>query len=458
MDELTLIAGISFSVLVIFLRPGYALAAYITALLWYPNYMMISIGTIDISIGRIVVTVLLLRCLFDSKISKSFKWTSVDTWIVIAMITFTAPLFIYLPFKQAFENRSGFLMDSLLAYMVTRLIITDYQRLIQVLKWLAFALVPLAAVGVFEAVTEWPPYEIIFRHSRYFQYVSYYGTRWGFKRAVGPFSHTILFGCTFAIFFPLLYYLRNEQGKWRRRGLTFALAMVAGTMSSLSSGAWVAMIVAVFCVIMEKYKRWVKPMLICFAIGCILIAFISNRPFYHVIASYANPFGGGGWHRAKLIDLAIENFPQWWFLGYRGEDPGWGPTLGMEITDITNEFILAGVRYGIWGIIALCGLLWSVFHGIYKSYHRTRNPRLRSFYWAAGSVLISITVTWISVSFFGQLIPLFYFIVGITAASFGFIPVRKQIANAKVNPAIERQKRSIPGETVTTAFVNINEN
>jgi hypothetical protein len=146
--------------------------------------------------------------------------------------------------------------------------------------------------------------------------------------------------------------------------------------------------------------------------SCILIGIISNRPFYHVIASAANPLGGAGWHRAKLIDLAIENFDEWWRFGYGDKDPGWGPSLGMTWTDITNEYILRGVRYGILGVIALSVVLVQAFRGLAAAHKKVKLPIAKSLCWTFGSLLFAVVVTWMSVSFFGQLITLFYCCLG----------------------------------------------
>jgi hypothetical protein len=54
MQGVTLTFALIASLLVITLRPQYALAVFITALLWYPSFLAVSVGTIDILIGRFV--------------------------------------------------------------------------------------------------------------------------------------------------------------------------------------------------------------------------------------------------------------------------------------------------------------------------------------------------------------------------------------------------------------------
>ena len=416
MQGVTLTFALVLSVLVLTLRPKYALVAYIVGLLWYPAYLAVSIGTIDILVGRFVVAVLLMRCYFDDRLRRKFTWCRLDTLVTLSMVVYVGAYLVTQvnPIPQTLEGRAGFLMDTWCAYLAARFIVTDRKKLISIIKCIGIALIPLAILGVIESVTGWQPYAALWRFSPWFRggerYVS--EGRFGFARAVGPFSHAILFGGVFAMYLPLIYYLRHEKGEWR--SLTYVIFLIAllGALSSMSSGPWVMVIVVIFCLVMERHKQWAKPLFMLLVFSCISIGIASNRPFYHVIASWANPLGGASYHRAKLIDLAIENFDEWWLVGYGDKDPGWGEFLGMGRTDVTNEYILNGVRYGILGVIALCAVLAKSFRDLISTYRRLTNPAMKALCWAFGSLLFSIAVAWMSVSFFGQLSTLVYCSIG----------------------------------------------
>jgi len=415
MQGVTLTIALILSVLVIALRPKYAFVAYIIGLLWYPSFLAVSIGTIDILVGRFVVAVLLLRCLFDDRIRTKFKWCRLDTLVTLSMFVYVG---VYLitkvsPLSASIENRGGFLMDTWCAYLAARFIVTDRKNLISIIKCVSIALVPLAILGVIESATGWQPFAPLRRFSPWFAGGNVVSEgRFGFARAIGPFSHAILFGGVFAMFLPLIYYLRYEKKDWRSFAYIISGIVLLGALSSMSSGPWVMVISVIFCLIMERYKHLAKPLFIFMVISCVIIGIASNRPFYHVIASWANPLGGAGWHRAKLIDVAIDKFDEWWMIGYGSKDPGWGHYFGMGITDITNEYILKGVRYGILGIIVLCAVLVKAFQGLISTYRKQQHPVTKSLCWAYGSLLLSVTVAWMSVSFFGQLSTLVYCSLG----------------------------------------------
>jgi len=442
MQGVTLTIALILSVLVIMLRPKYAFVAYIVGLLWYPAYLAVSIGTIDILVGRFVVSVLLMRCFFDDKIRRKFTWNRLDTLVTLSMVVYVGAYLITIeqPITAILISRAGFVMDTWCAYLAARFIVTDRAKLISIIKCIAVAMVPLAILGIIESSTGWQPYAPLWRFSPWFKggpVVS--AGRHGFSRAVGPFSHAILFGGVFAMFLPLIYYFRREKGDWRNLAYIISAVVLLGALSSMSSGPWVMVIVVIFCIMMEKHKKLIKPMFIFLVFSCISIGIASNRPFYHVIASWANPLGGAGYHRARLIDLAIEKFDEWWMVGYGDKDPGWGPYLGMGRTDVTNEYILNGVRYGIFGIIALCAVLAKAFRDLISTYRRLRHPAMKSLCWAFGSLLFSVVVAWMSVSFFGQLSTLVYCSFGMIGSicSTGFnwqIPNR--ISIVKSRPAL----------------------
>lgn len=423
MQGVTLTVAAIFSLSVLTLRPAYALAAFITSLLWYPSWLRVSIGTIDISAGRIVVSVLLLRCLCDQRIISKFTWSRLDTWVTLSMVVYVVVLCITLPLSYAIENRGGYLMDTWFAYIVARLIVTNKATIISVIKCVSIVLAPLAILGVIESISG----RYLFRHM---MSLSPWITerdwtlepRWGLARAAGPIGCPIKFGCSLAIFLPLVYWLRNQKRYWRVLAYPLSGAVLIGALSSMSGGPWIMIGVAIFCLAIESRKNWVKPLLIFFVLSCVFIQITSNRDFHHVIISYTNPLGGSAGHRATLIDLAIEHFDEWWVIGYKGVDPGWGPRLGMVHTDVTNKFILNGVLYGIIGVIVLCLVLITSICSVVRLHKSTTDPELRSWAWALGSWFVVVIAGFMSVNFGGQLESLFYIILGMLGSSSSLRP------------------------------------
>ncbi|MHC4158585.1 MAG: O-antigen ligase family protein [Planctomycetota bacterium] len=419
------------SLLTLVLRPPYAFIAYVAVALWYPKYLTVSVGTLDISAIRIVGAVLILRCLCNQQIRSQFTWSRLDTWVTISMAVYVGMYFITRPLSIALENRGGFLTDTWLAYLVARFCITNREGLITAMKWIAMLLVLLATLGIVETLTGWQPYLPLTALCPWRPEVRLTEPRTGLYRAIGSFGHPILFGCCFAMFLPLIYCLRYEQSYRRLLAYVISAIIAAGCLSSMSSGPWLMLVVVIFCMAMERKKHWVKPLLILFALLCIGVEIISNRPFYHAVLSRMNPVGGAWWHRAKLIDCAVDSFREWFLLGYKGQDPGWGFYLGSDHSDVTNQFIMNGVEYGILGIIVLCAVLIVCFQGLISTYKKTNDPFLKSFCWALGCMLFSVIVSWLSTCYFSQMLTLFYSLLGVVGSVTGWQNSLSSLRNGK---------------------------
>ncbi len=415
MESITLVIAIIAGALVLTLRYDRAFAAYVASMLFYPSYLVFQLGVLNVSVARVAVTLLLLRCLADNRIRGKFHWSRLDTWVTFSIAVYCIiPLFSsYLPATKVLQNRSGFIMDTYFAYIAARLCINDYAARINFIKLAGILLIPLALIGIIESCTGWQPYLSLMQYCPWGTVINI-NPRVDFFRAIGPFSHPIMFGASFVIFLPMIYCLRHEDGNWPKLAYILSGIAVIGVLTSMSSGPWMMAILVIVCLIIERFKYLAKPLITFIAFSCIVVSIISNRPLYHVIASYANPLGGSGWYRAKLIDLAIEHFGEWCFAGYGGQDPGWGPALGNNWTDITNNYIIIAVEDGILGVIAFCGVLAVSLMDICKSYAKTGNYKMKSWYWAMGSLIIVLIISFNTCIFSGRQIYCFIVLWGLS--------------------------------------------
>ncbi|MCX5638325.1 MAG: hypothetical protein NTX52_11630 [Planctomycetota bacterium] len=91
---------------------------------------------------------------------------------------------------------------------------------------------------------------------------------------------------------------------------------------------------------------------------------------------------------------------------------------------------MAGAEYGIWGVIALCGVLAVAIRTLVRLHNLSNDIILRSWLWSLGTILVTTIVVWQGVSFFGQMPTIFYCILGVV----GSAPVLagEQIASSKI--------------------------
>ena len=84
---LTLLIAVVGCFLVIFFRPALGLAVYVIVSMWYPYCVgTISIGSIDFSVGRIVIIALFFKIFFSTNLVSNFKVILLDKLIIILFV------------------------------------------------------------------------------------------------------------------------------------------------------------------------------------------------------------------------------------------------------------------------------------------------------------------------------------------------------------------------------------
>jgi hypothetical protein len=151
-----------------------------------------------------------------------------------------------------------------------------------------------------------------------------------------------------------------------------------------------------------------------------------------VFLTRMNPLGGAGYHRARLIDSAIQHFDEWWAVGYRGLDPGWLPISAITFTDVTSMFLLNGTQYGILGIVTFCGMLICAMREMIRLHNCSTDPGLRSWAWALGSTVLIVIFACVGSNIRGQVQLLFYVILGMIGSSSNLRPKVVKIPNKRV--------------------------
>jgi hypothetical protein len=361
-----------------------------------------------------------VKLIFCPKLTRLFKWHIVDTLIVLEFVAYLVANSITTDFGKVIEYRGGRLLDTLVPYFAFRVVIIDKKETETLIKGALVVLVFLAIMGVVESLTGKSIYDTLQQYRPYTTLSTItekgdYAPRYGFNRAFGPTSHPIMFGLSFAIFFPLVWYLRRQGKIWKFLTPIFAIMVALGCLSSMSSGPWLALGVVLFCLFLERFKFIVKSIVYSLLAFILLIEAISTRHFYYILAQFAMS-EETAWYRARLLDVAIVHLPVYWAFGYGLVDPGWGREIqGLEITDIVNHYVLIASECGIICLAIFISIFFLCFKGICRFSKVTTDPDNQSFCWVLGTVLVAlVTVMW-SVSLFGPPLSLLYIIFGMAA-------------------------------------------
>jgi hypothetical protein len=430
MEEITLCVGLAAAALVLLLPPRYGILVFLAVLLCYPDYLRIIVFGCTVSAGRLIAMALLMRCLLDEQLRRGFRWTKLDTLIIIADAVYMLTLSCARAdsFFAGIKYQAGAMVDTTFAYFSLRLIINNRAVLVSVVKMVSIVLVIMALLGAFEAVTTISPYKGLMKYYFYAdrgpsaykfrdqEVVVGHGheERLGFFRAQGPHGHPILFGASFALLLPLVWKLFYQM-RWKRLRIPVCGVIVVGGASSVSSTPFTGLLAALMGLVFERFERWGKQLFVLFILSCVFVEFYTDRPhFYYVLLGRLSIQEGTGYDRGRLIDAAIKHLPEYWLAGYGFRDPGWGPEVGgADYTDVTVHYVYLAVMYGVFGLLAYLAIVFKLLFSLWRKYRRSVETFDRDICWA---LIVCIAVTLVldlGVTPFGVLPVLYSIIFGI---------------------------------------------
>lgn len=136
---------------------------------------------------------------------------------------------------------------------------------------------------------------------------------------------------------------------------------------------------------------------------------LMNAPVWHLISRITVVGGSTGWHRYYLIDQAINRVGEWGFIGTKSTSHwGWG------LFDITNQYVLVGVKGGLLTLILYVAVIALSFRAVGRMLTHSAPDRYQTVLtWAIGASLFVHCMNFIAVSYFGQIIVVWYMLLGI---------------------------------------------
>ncbi|MGZ8941492.1 MAG: hypothetical protein ACXW00_01825 [Methylobacter sp.] len=334
-------------------------------------------------------------------IDKLFIW-----WAIVSIVFGT----LSKPSTALFINRLGDVYNALGCYFFARCVIVELEDVVVSVRTLAIITLPIAAFMLVENRTSHNLLAVFGGVSEIT------AVREGHLRCQGAFRHPILAGVFGATQFPLFVAL------WRYRSSNRGLALIASISSLIivvtahSSGALLALIAAIAGLLLWRVRK-AMPLIRWGALLAILgLAMVMKAPVWYLIARLSEVAGGTGWHRAWLIDQAIAHWDEWWLFGttYTAH---WGPAgevtpADPNMMDITNHYIMEGVKGGMLKLGLFLAIIVNCFRGIGQ---RLRAKSLNSpdefFVWALGVSLFTHCLSFISANYFDQTILVWFWVL-----------------------------------------------
>ncbi len=360
----------------------------------------------DFTLLRILVLFAWAR-LFLRNEFQGFSWNRLDTMVVAWKMSGTIVFTIANGTLSAFINRCGWMFDGVGMYFFFRCALQNWSDLYSLFRYLTLISFPVAAAFLFESMTARNVFSV-FGGVPAITFV-----REGKLRCQGAYSHAILAGCFWAGVAPWMLSTYHKNGKLVvAGGLTCIMLIVS---SCASSTPILACVFAVIGMLLYRVRSHMRLVRWGFLLTLIILHFARDKPVWHLI-SRVNVVGGStGWHRFRIMDATINNFSEWWLWGET--DPmSWGV---WEMRDITNQYILEALRGG--GATLLCYILMIgfAFSLVGKALrHLNEMPRERLVVWSVGTALFVHVCIYFSVSYFGQIMMMWY----LTLAIIGSLP------------------------------------
>jgi len=139
-----------------------------------------------------------------------------------------------------------------------------------------------------------------------------------------------------------------------------------------------------------RFRRYSTVAFWCIVGMLFSLHFVMNHPVWHLICR-VNVFSGStGWYRYYLIDQAIKHIGEWAVLGTRSTEH-WGYGLG----DVTNQYILEGVRGGLITLILFVVMLSTGVTMLVKLSNSITSPGERWLAWSIFAALLGHCVSFL---------------------------------------------------------------
>jgi hypothetical protein len=393
---------------VVALAPArWAFLSIMTGVLFITQGQEVSVGGFHLFAMRFIELAAIGRVLLRRELKIS-TLNEIDRLVLTLYFYSTLVFLVRSSEEQAFAI--GVAVDACFCYFSFRALITTVEDFKWFLRSFTLLLVAYAGLVIYENVTT----TNLFASMGGFV-LSADGTldvntwsRGGRLRSYGSFRHPSLLGTLGGSFLPLyigLFFDRKER-TISAVGIASCLAIV---WASNSGGPASCVLVAMIGWLLWTNRTRMQLVRRGLVATVVLAALLMKAPVWYLLARFSALTGGDGWHRSYLLDTAFRNISDWWLAGMPTKDTAnWFPYVNEATggADVTNEYIVLGIRSGLGAMILLIVLLISSYKLLGKALAVLRTQPdskvLERLYWGIGVVLAVHTFNWFGISYFDQ--------------------------------------------------------
>lgn len=365
----------------------------------------IVIGTLDFNLLRIMVIFAWVR-LFSLREYQNFRWKPLDKLIIVWALVGTTIYTVQQGSLAALVYKIGVNFEALGLYFFFRCVIRSLADVDRLLRGIVVLSIPVAVALSIEKQTG---------HN---EFAIFGGVpeitllRQGKLRAQGAFAHPILAGTFWAALLPMMagLWFRNVSGKmFASVGIMTTGVIVWACASSTPIAATAAAIVGAAVWPFRGMMRWVR-----WGVFGTLVSLhlVMKAPVWNLLARIDLVGGSTGYQRYALIDAAVHHFSEWAIIGTQST-AAWG----YFMFDVTNQYILEGVRGGLITMLLFIAQIVLAFGAIGRLRRVTAGVRRdEAMVWAMGVALFVHVAAFIAVSYFGQIIVIWYMLLAMACS------------------------------------------
>lgn len=352
----------------------------------------IVIATLDFDFLRLIILVGWMRVLTRGEL-RGFTWKPIDTAFLLYAIS---GFVIYVLQQQTTGSLTlmcGRTIDGAGSYFLFRCLIRSWDDVYALASGIAIVAAPVSLAFIFEKLTGRNAF------AAFGGVPEFTAIRQGRLRAQGAFAHPILAGCFWATLAPILVAMWWKGATHKMLAIVGFGASMVIIVACASSTPLIALIMSAFAASLFPLRKRMRTVRWGLLFTLVVLHLVKTRPVWHMFV-YANLIGGStGWHRFNLIDQAIRRIPEWAVLGTTST-AHWGSGLH----DVTNQFVLDGVRGGMVTMLLLILVIVHAFGHVGRACRALDHDRAkRAMAWGLGVAIFAHVMSFFSVSYFGQI-------------------------------------------------------
>jgi hypothetical protein len=433
MNPLGAILTLLFSAIVLAAPRRYALLGVMGATCFITEGQVLDVGGFHFTAIRVAVLFGFIRIFARGEL-REMEYNAIDKGVVMFALISSVILIIREETGAAVVSELGALYNIFLPYFLFRVLFRDLKDIEDFLPVLAIVIVPFAFFMIQES----------FNGRNFFNIFGGVNTsdefRDGHFRCSAAFRSPITagtFGATVMPFFVGLY-LTGRRRPYAVVGIAAATMIV---ICSRSSGPLLAYGSGILALLFWRWRERMRTVRWALLITIVSLHLYMKAPVWFLMGHMSDIVGGGGWHRAEIVDAAYKNFGSWWFAG-TNQTGSWVATeLSFGGADLTNQFVVAGVHAGIASLILFIWIIVRCYRFLGLAMQRVRgiSPDIEMLLWSFGASLYATIVNFFSVSYFDQIYMVWYLLLAmIASASFAIL---------KEQPAVVPASEDAPEKT-----------